>query len=62
MEGFFNTSLNKESSKSGKVNLKGYYGTYEVIAEVDGKQLQGAFEINKTDKNQGTVVNLKNIK
>lgn len=49
MEGFFNTSLNKEPSKSGKVNVKGYYGTYDVIAEVDGKQLQGTFSINKSD-------------
>lgn len=59
MEGFFNTSLNKKSGKSGKVNVKGYYGTYEVTAEVDGKPLKGTFNISKSDSKPTIEVHLK---
>jgi GH35 family endo-1,4-beta-xylanase len=59
MEGFFNTILNTEASRSGKVGVKGYYGTYEVTAEVDGKQLQGAFSISKSDSKPTIEVVLK---
>lgn len=51
MEGFFNTSFTEESDESGKLNVKGYYGTYEVIAEVNGKKRIGTFEIKKGESN-----------
>ena len=58
IEGFFNTSLVGESDESGKLNITGYYGTYEVLAKVNGKKRRGTFEIKQDASNQTLKVKL----
>lgn len=59
MEGFFNIDKTLTTDSSGELDIKGYYGSYEINAIVDGEKLVGSFEIKKDRDNSNIVVKLE---
>lgn len=60
MEGFFNTDETLTTNTKGEVNLRGYYGTYQIDVEIGNQKFTGVFEIDNIDMNptiQATLVN-----
>jgi GH35 family endo-1,4-beta-xylanase len=47
MEGFLNMNEVLETNKKGEVDVRGYYGSYEIEVEIDGEILRGIFDIDR---------------
>jgi endo-1,4-beta-xylanase len=58
MEGFLNTNEILTTNANGEVNLRGYFGSYEIVTEIDGKTVAGTFKLEKKDNNPTISVNL----
>lgn len=59
MEGFLNTDKVLTTNVKGEVNLRGYYGSYEIVAEIDGNTFTGTFELDKRYKSPKIQVTLE---
>lgn len=58
MDGFLTTDVTSATNADGEIDLRGYYGDYQITAELDGKTLTGTFEIDSTNTSPTIVVNL----
>ena len=58
MEGFLTTDKSLETNGWGDVNVRGYYGSYELIAEIGNDVFVGTFEIDSTNTDPTIQVNL----
>jgi len=58
MDGFFNTDVQTFTNEDGGTTIRGYYGRYEVRAEIDGKIYIGEFYIDSTNTDSQIVVQL----
>lgn len=58
MDGFFSTDISHSSDANGEVGVRGYYGTYELLAEVGEQTYFGSFKIDSTSTDSTLVVKL----
>jgi len=49
-QNLWKTEINKKTDKEGKINAKGFYGTYQYKIKLNGKEYQGVFNIVKPSK------------
>jgi len=59
MEGFFTTEEVLVTNTLGEVNLRGYFGSYEAVANIEGNVLRGAFTIDSTNSDPTQQVHLE---
>jgi len=58
MEGFFNTDVEATTNASGETTVRGYYGSYVIETEIEGKKYKGTFAIDSLNTAPVIYVNL----
>ena len=58
MDGYLNTDKILKTNGWGEVNVRGYYGNYELIAAIGNDVFAGTFEIDSVNTDPTMVVNL----
>ena len=59
MEGFFNTNLVTTTNIYGEAFVCGYYGSYVLETEIEGKKYHGTFQLDSLNANSVVIVNLE---
>jgi len=59
MEGFFTTEEVLATNTMGEVNLRGYYGSYEAVTNIEGNVLRGTFTIDSTNSDPTQQVHME---
>lgn len=58
MDGFFDTELTLTTDALGELDMRGYYGDYEISTVIDGVTYTGSFSVNTTDESPNKSVDL----